>query len=90
VVTHGMTYASMSPAAKEVERLILARQLRHDGNEVMRWCLSNIATDQDAAGNIKPDKARSRDNGVTALCMAVGVAQANVGPSIHKSRPRFL
>ena len=51
----------MSPAVKEAERLILSRRLAHDGNPVMRWCLGNVAIEQDAAGNVKVSKGRSRD-----------------------------
>jgi phage terminase large subunit-like protein len=59
VVTMGQGYASPSPAMKETERLILAKQIAHDGNPVMRWNLSNVAVARDPAGNQKPDRARS-------------------------------
>ena len=76
VVRFGQGYANMSPAVKECERLILSRRLAHDGNPVMRWSLANVAIEQDAAGNQKISKARSRDkvDGAVALVMAVGVA----------------
>jgi hypothetical protein len=84
---------SMSPAVKEAERLILSRRLAHDGSPVVRWCLSNVAIEQDAAGNVKISKARSREkvDGAVALAMAVGVA-ATEGrhTSVYAERPSFL
>ena len=81
VVTFGQGFASMSPACKEVERLILNRQLAHDGNPVMRWCLGNVAIAQDPAGNIKIDrqKAKEKVDGAVALAMAIGVASCRAG-----------
>jgi phage terminase large subunit-like protein len=92
VVTFGQGFASMSPAVKEIERLILSRQLVHDGNPVMRWCLSNVAIAQDAAGNVKIDRAKAKDkvDGAVALAMAVGVATASPAASVYETRPGFL
>jgi phage terminase large subunit-like protein len=61
VVTMGQGYASLSPAMKETERTIMARQIAHDGNPIMRWNLGNVAVAQDPAGNVKPDRGRSKD-----------------------------
>ena len=92
VVAFGQGFASMSSACKEVERLILNRQLVHDGNPVMRWCLSNVAIAQDPAGNIKIDrqKAKEKVDGAVALAMAIGVASAAPAGSIYAERPSFL
>jgi phage terminase large subunit-like protein len=92
VVTFGQGYGSMSPACKEVERLVMAGQLRHDGNPCMRWCIANVALEQNPAGDIKPNKAKSRDriDGATALAMAVGVAAAAPAGSVYEERPSFL
>jgi phage terminase large subunit-like protein len=92
VVTMGQGYASLSPAMKETERLILARQIAHDGNPIMRWNLGNIAVVADPAGNIKPDRARSKDkvDGVLGLIMSIGVAAASPSGSVYEMRPSFL
>jgi phage terminase large subunit-like protein len=93
IVTMGQGYASLSPAMKETERLILARQIAHDGNPIMRWNLGNVAVAQDPAGNVKPDRARSKEkiDGVLGLIMAVGVAAASpVTTSVYETRPSFL
>jgi phage terminase large subunit-like protein len=92
VVTMGQGYASLSPAMKETERLILARQIAHTGCPILRWNLSNVAVARDPAGNIKPDRAKSKDkiDGVLGLIMAVGVASASPGASVYEERPIFL
>jgi phage terminase large subunit-like protein len=92
VVTMGQGYASLSPAMKETERLILARQIAHDGNPVMRWNLGNLAVARDPAANQKPDRAKSKDkiDGVLGLIMAIGVASAVPAGSVYESRPEFL
>jgi phage terminase large subunit-like protein len=77
----GQGYASLSPALKETERPILNRQIAHDGNPIMRWNLGNVAIAEDPAGNVKPDRAKSKDkiDGVLGLIMAIGVASASPG-----------
>jgi phage terminase large subunit-like protein len=72
----GQGYASMSPAAKEFEKLVIEGALQHGGNPVLRWMAANVAIEQDAAGNIKPSKAKSteRIDGIVAAVMAVGRA----------------
>ena len=80
-------YKTLSPPSKELERRLLAGTVKHDGNPVMRWCVQNAATENDAAGNIKPSKAASteRIDGVVAAVMALGLAVANpesTGPKI--------
>lgn len=74
-------YKSMSPAAKELEKLVLSRRLVHPRNPVLDWCVSNVAITQDPAGNIKPakDKSSGRIDGAVAAIMAVGRATVGEG-----------
>lgn len=78
VVLFGQGFASMSGPAKEIERLVVAKKIQHGGHPVLRWCVANAACEQDAAGNIKPSKAKStgRIDGVVGLTMTVGRAAA--------------
>lgn len=66
-------FGSLSAPTKSLEAAILSRRLRHDGNPILRWNVANVAVETDAAGNLKPSKARSteRIDGVVALVMAV-------------------
>jgi phage terminase large subunit-like protein len=91
-ITMGQGFASLSGPMREVERLILARQIAHTGCPVLRWNLGNVAVAQDPAGNIKPDRAKSKDkiDGVLGLIMGIGVAAAAPAGSIYESRPSFL
>jgi len=72
-------FNSLSAPTKALEKLILSRQLRHDGHPVLRWCVSNVVVETDAAGNLKPSKAKSteRIDGVVALVMAIDRAEHN-------------
>lgn len=76
VVLYGQGYASMSGPAKELERLLGAKELQHGNHPVLSWCAGNVHVEQDAAGNIKPGKAKSSQkiDGIVALCMALGIA----------------
>lgn len=69
-------YKSMAPAVDEFERLLLAGEMRHDGNPVMTWCAANAVVVSDPAGNRKVAKERStgRVDGVVAAVMAAGIS----------------
>lgn len=72
-------YASLSAPCKELERIILSGQMRHDGNPCVRWAVGNVAVEQDAAGNIKPSKAKSteRIDPVCSTVMALALVMGN-------------
>jgi phage terminase large subunit-like protein len=73
MVQLGQGYAGLSAPTKELLRLVSDEKLRHGGDPLLRWCASNAASLTDAAGNVKPDRARSnaRIDPVVALVMAV-------------------
>ncbi len=75
-------YLTLSPAAKELERMLLAGSLNHGINPVLTWCADNVSVRTDPAGNIKPDKSTSRGriDGVVALVIAIATAQAQATP----------
>ena len=73
----------------ELERLVISRMLWHGGHPVLRWNAANVAVRTDPAGNIKPDKERSRDriDGISALINAIGRATVgHAGSSVYESR----
>lgn len=74
----GQGFKDMAPAVDEFERLLIADDLRHDGNAVMNWNLSNAVVATDPAGNRKLDKekATGRIDGAVASVMAAGRALA--------------
>ncbi len=73
MVPFGQGFASMSAPTKELLGLILSKRIHHGGNPVLRWMADNLTVKEDPAGNIKPDKATSREriDGMVALIMAL-------------------
>jgi phage terminase large subunit-like protein len=73
VVPFGQGFSSMSPPTKELLNLVLRKLLRHGGNPVLRWMADNLVVRTDPAGNIKPDKSKSREkiDGMVALIMGL-------------------
>ena len=69
-------FLSLSGPSKELERLLLDQQFEHGGHPLLRWCAANVAIETDAAGNIKPSKAKSteRIDGIAALVTAMALA----------------
>ncbi len=52
---------TLSPAMKEIERLLKSKQMTHEKNPVGRWCFGNVNIAVDGNENIKPMKNRSID-----------------------------
>jgi phage terminase large subunit-like protein len=76
VERRGMGFLDMSFPTKELLRLILQRRIRHGGHPILRWMADNLMAEQDAAGNVKPSKAKStqRIDGIVALILALDLA----------------
>ncbi len=83
-------FATLSAPTKELERLILGKRIRHASNPVLKAHVDAALVQTDAAGNIKPDKARStaRIDGLIALVMALNstMLSTNSGRSVYESR----
>lgn len=87
VVAFGQGFASMTAPTKELLRLVADGKLAHGKHQVLRWMASNLATETDAAGNLKPSKKKSteRIDGQVALIMSLGVAMVrNDGESWYR------
>ena len=59
VIEIPQTMLSLSPAMKELERLIRAHQMLHVHNTAARWCFGNVRCAVDGNENMKPMKNRS-------------------------------
>lgn len=70
------TMTGMSPAMKEIERLLRSGQMSHDFNPLARWCFGNVIVATDGNENIKPMKNKSfeRIDLIVALIDAMAVA----------------
>ncbi len=88
MVSTGMGYASLSAPSKQLEALVLSKRLRHGNHPVLSWNMANVVLEQDAAGNIKPSKARSKDriDGVMALILAISRAMLRETKSVYRER----
>jgi phage terminase large subunit-like protein len=66
----------MTAPTRELEELIVSRELTHGSNPMTRWMAANVAVAQDPAGNLKPAKNKSteRIDGIVAIIMAIGRA----------------
>jgi phage terminase large subunit-like protein len=75
-VEFGQGVASMSPALRDLEQVLLEGELAHGDHPVLSMCVSNTVIALDDAGNRKPSKKRSvgHIDGLVALTMAIGVA----------------
>lgn len=56
-------FASMSAPSKDFEKRVLAKELNHGGNPVIKWMISCTEVKTDPAGNIKPVKPDRKRNG---------------------------
>lgn len=87
----GQGFNSMSSPTKELLRLVLDGKLAHGANPVLRWMADNVVVTSDPAGNVKPNKQKSRDkiDGVVAMIMALDRAvrhQDGRGGSVYENR----
>ena len=78
----GQGFVSMSSPSKLLETLIIGKRLRHAGNPVLAWQMSNVEIKVDDAGNIKPSKknasSTARIDAAVALIMALGISSVEV------------
>jgi len=76
VVQFGQGFASMNEPSKALERCLLDGSINHGGHPVLRWMASNVAREEDPAGNIKPSKKASKEkiDGIVSLVMGLGRA----------------
>ena len=70
----GQGFVSMSAPTKEFEKLIIGKQIIHNNNPALNWMISNVAIQEDPAGNIKVAKNKSKEkvDGVVAAIMSLG------------------
>lgn len=76
MVQFGQGFASMAAPMREAERLILDERLAHGDNKVLNWMFGNLVARSDPAGNLKPDKDKSREKIDGAVGMFMGLDRA--------------
>ena len=91
MVQIGQGFQSMSAPMKELERMIVSGMLLHGDNPVLTWMAHNLVASKDPAGNLKPDKRKSREkiDGMVALVMGMDRATRHdpeAGKSVYEDR----
>jgi len=71
VAAVAQTFMGLSPACKELERMLGAQAFRHGGNPVLRWMASVVEVKNDGSDNIRPvkpdrQKSTTRIDGIQA------------------------
>ena len=95
VVEIPQTMAHMSPAMKEVERLIRSHQMLHVHNTCARWCFGNVRCAVDGNENMKPMKNRSIGRidiavaWIIAMATAIVIANQKTDLAAAMDRPGF-
>jgi phage terminase large subunit-like protein len=78
LIEWGQGFKDMSPAIDTLESELLNGRIAHGNHPVLTMCAANAVISRDAAGNRKLDKhkATGRIDGLVAMAMAFGVANA--------------
>lgn len=86
------TVLNFSEPMKTLDSVIRARQIRHNGDPVMTWMISNVVAKEDAKDNVYPrkERAESKIDGVIALIMAFGRCMHYDGPDITPAINEFI
>ena len=76
------TVLNFSEPMKSLEALVLQKKLKHNGDPVMGWMISNVVAHLDAKDNIYPRKERPENkiDGVVALIMALARSLVRQAP----------
>jgi len=92
VVDFPQTMKNFTEPTKEFESLIKAKKIRHNGNPVMTWMMSNVMVETDSSGNYRPSKKKSTEkiDGAVAAIMALAVAGPAFRASIYETREMIV
>lgn len=78
VYTCSQQLQAMSAPMKEMEAAILSGRLKHNGDPVLTWMMSNVIAKMDSYDNIKPNRDKNapqqKIDGVVATIMAIGMS----------------
>jgi phage terminase large subunit-like protein len=78
MIEFGQGYLSMSPPMKDLQVLIGKSLLAHGDHPILTWNADNVIATMDAAGNIKPDKEKSREKIDGIITIIMGLSRAMI------------
>ena len=79
--------ANMHAPMVELEGLVLSKRIRHDGDPMLTWMLSNVKIER-SGDLMRPtkDSPEKKIDGVVALLMCIHRAMKSGGPGAYESR----
>lgn len=80
VVEIRQNMAEMSPAMKEIDKLLRSGQMVHEHNTCARWCFGNVRCAVDGNENLKPMKNKSTGRIDIAVAWIIAVAAYMLDP----------
>jgi phage terminase large subunit-like protein len=83
------TTQNFSPAIVELDAATRSGRLRHDGNPVLTWCMSDAVTKADRRGNLDPRRS-GRPDGRRSGRLTVAIGLAIVEDEQAKGLDEFL
>lgn len=74
MVSFAQSFVNFNPAILGMEKEILDGNWDHQNNPVVAWCFQNVMLKQDAGGNVRIDKSKSREKVDAAVSNAMAFA----------------
>lgn len=89
IVSISQTIAGMSPAMKELERMLYKGEIEHEKNPCGRWTFGNVVVAMDGNENMKPMKNRGPDR-IDPICALIdamaGAIRMEKKRSVYETR----
>ena len=76
MVEYGATVEHFSQPMKELDALIIAGRIHHNGDPVLMWMMSNVIAHHDKKDNVFPNKERPENKIDGAITLIANVAMA--------------
>lgn len=90
VVEYRQTVQNMSEPMKNLDALIRSGKIKHNGDPVAAWALTNVVAKTDAKDNVYPRKARDENKIDPVIGMIMALGRATLveaqGPSIYETQ----
>lgn len=89
MVEFRMSTANLSEAMKMLDALIRSNKVRHNGGQLLKWCMSNVVSKEDQNGNVFPRKSSDKlkiDLAVALIMAMAGWIAEKDTVSIYESR----
>lgn len=83
--TYKQTHEYFHPPCQQLELLISNKEIQHNNNPLLNWCVGNVVVVKDKQDRLFPAKKRSRGriDPVVALLMAIGVTMGEETEDIN-------